>query len=90
MTLEDLKLQLGTTLRTTEKTFKVGELRLLAALFLLLLAPAGSRPASILKMRFRDLKVLLVRDPDDPDGHPRLIIKLTLAFTKEYLGLKPT
>lgn len=35
----------------TEKDFELGELRVLAVLFLLLLAPQGSRPASILQMR---------------------------------------
>ncbi|KAI0435566.1 C2H2 finger domain protein [Xylaria telfairii] len=43
MTLNDLKLQIETTLRTSEKVFKLGELRILAVLFLLLLALAGSR-----------------------------------------------
>lgn len=44
MTIKDLKLQINTTLRTTEKAFKLGKVRILAILFLLLLAPAGSRP----------------------------------------------
>lgn len=55
MTLDDLRLQLETTLRTTEKGFRLGELRILAMLFLLLLAPQGPRPQSILKLRFGDI-----------------------------------
>lgn len=51
MTPEDLKLQIETTLRTTSKDFKLGEMRLQAVLFLLLVAPAGSRPQSILQIR---------------------------------------
>lgn len=51
MTLDDLKLHIETTLRTTSKDFKLGELRILAVLFLLLLAPQGSRPQSILNVR---------------------------------------
>lgn len=39
MTLDDLRLQLETTLRTTEKGFRLEELHILAMLFLLLLAP---------------------------------------------------
>lgn len=89
MTLEDLKLQLDTTLRTTEKSFKLGEQRILAILFLLLLAPAGSRPSSILQMRFGDLELVLRRDPFDPlNGPTRLLIRFRLKFTKRYLGPK--
>ena len=51
MTLEDLKLQIETTLQTTHKDFKLGEMRILAVLFLLLLAPQGSRPQSILNVK---------------------------------------
>ncbi|KZL74300.1 C2H2 finger domain protein [Colletotrichum tofieldiae] len=43
MTIDDLKQQIETTLSTIKKSFKLGELRILAVLFLLLLAPAGSR-----------------------------------------------
>ncbi|KAI0971910.1 C2H2 finger domain protein [Xylaria arbuscula] len=89
MTLEDLKLQLDTTLRTTEKNFKLGEQRIFAVLFLLLLAPAGARPASILQLRFGDIQVALRRNPNDPiNGPKRLLIRFTLAFTKTYLGSK--
>ncbi|KAI8954520.1 C2H2 finger domain protein [Xylaria longipes] len=90
MTLQDLKDQIECTLCTTEKTFELGELRILAVLFLLLLAPQGSRPTSILMLRFGDIKVLLVRDPTNPDGPPRLVIRLSLEYTKQYLGPKAT
>lgn len=63
MTLQDLKDQIETTLGTTEKSFKLRELRILAVLFLLLLAPQGARPQSILKLRFGDLDLFLIRDP---------------------------
>lgn len=86
MTLADLKLQLDTTIRTTEKSFKLGEVRLLAVLYLLLLAPAGSRPASILQLRFGDIRLILARDPRN--GPHKLLIKFTLNFTKRYLGKK--
>ncbi|KAI1421246.1 C2H2 finger domain protein [Xylaria sp. FL1777] len=86
MTIADLKLQIETTLNTTEKSFKLGEQRILAVLFLLLLAPAGARPASILQLRFGDIRVVLVRDPNN--GPHRLVIKFTLNFTKRYLGPK--
>lgn len=88
MTIEDLKLQLDTILRTTDKTFNLGEVRALAILYLLLLAPAGSRPRSILNVRFGDIQLLLVRDPNG--GPHRLLIKLSLRHTKRYLGPKLT
>jgi hypothetical protein len=47
MKIEDLKKQIETTISTTKKSLKLGELRVLAFLFLLLLAPAGARPTSI-------------------------------------------
>ncbi|KAL2272538.1 hypothetical protein FJTKL_06333 [Diaporthe vaccinii] len=88
MTLDDLKLHIETTLRTTNKDFKLGELRILAVLFLLLLAPQGSRPQSILNVRFRHIDVLLIRDPDNRRGPPRLTIRLRLEGTKTYRGSK--
>lgn len=57
----DLKIsqmaQIETTLSTTEKYFRLGEQRILAVVFLLLLAPAGSRPDSILKIRLGNLRL---------------------------------
>lgn len=90
MSVEDLKRQILTTLSTTDKSFRLGELRIMACLFLLLLAPAGARPASVLKLQYRHLQILLVRNPDEPDGRPKLVIRFTLAFTKKYLKRKPT
>lgn len=86
MTIEDLKKQIETTISTTKKSFKLGELRILAVLFLLLLAPAGARPTSILRMRFGDIRLVLARDPEG--GPHNILIRFTLAFTKTYLGVK--
>ncbi|KAH0593457.1 hypothetical protein MHUMG1_08915 [Metarhizium humberi] len=86
MTINDLKEQIETTLSTTKKSFDLGELRILAVLFLLLLAPAGSRPTSILRLRFGDIRVALARDPEG--GPHKILIRFTLEFTKSYLGTK--
>jgi len=43
----------------TEKSFSLGELRILYVLFLLLLAPTSARPTSVLKLRYRDIRVIL-------------------------------
>ena len=86
MTVETLKAQIETTLSTTKKRFELSEFRILTVLFLLLLAPGGSRPASILFLRFGDIKVTLARDPEG--GPHNLIVKFTPEFTKTYLGAK--
>ncbi|KID94307.1 C2H2 finger domain protein, partial [Metarhizium majus ARSEF 297] len=86
ITIKDLKKQIKTIISTTKKSFKLGELRILAVLFLLLLAPAGARPTSILRIRFGDIRLVLARDPE---GEPHnILIRFTLAFTKTYLGVK--
>ncbi|KAK1840387.1 C2H2 finger domain-containing protein [Colletotrichum chrysophilum] len=86
MTIDDLKQQIETTLSTTKKSFKLGELRILAVLFLLLLAPAGSRPEATLNLRFKDIRVALARDP--AGGPHKLLLRFTPEFTKTYLGEK--
>ncbi|KJZ72256.1 hypothetical protein HIM_08398 [Hirsutella minnesotensis 3608] len=86
MTIEDLKEQIETIISTTKKSFGLGELRVLAVLFLLLLAPAGARPTSILRLRFGDIRLVLARDPEG--GPHNILIRFTLAFTKTYLGVK--
>ncbi|KAI0401416.1 hypothetical protein F4802DRAFT_601133 [Xylaria palmicola] len=87
MSVEDLKKQITTTLCTSEKAYKLGEIRILAVLFLLLLAPAGARPTSILLLRYQDIEITLIRDPKASGVH-KLVIKFTLGFTKQYLGPK--
>ncbi|KAK4119399.1 C2H2 finger domain-containing protein [Parathielavia appendiculata] len=86
MTVETLKDQIETTLSTTKKSFDLGELRIYAVLFLLLLSPGGSRPESILLLRYGDIRVTLARDPEG--GPHNLMIKFTPEFTKTYLGAK--
>ncbi|KAK6840677.1 C2H2 finger domain protein [Apiospora arundinis] len=86
ITTDQLEGQVKTTLDTTKKSFKLGELRIYAVLYLLLLAPAGARPASILQLRYGDFLVMLERDPEG--GPHNTLIKFTLAYTKTYLGVK--
>jgi hypothetical protein len=86
MSIRDLLVHIDTTLRTSKKNFKLGEQRILAVLFFLLLAPAGARPSSILQLRFRDIRVTLARDPHG--GHPRLLIEFKLIHVKAYLDPK--
>ncbi|KAK1637329.1 hypothetical protein BDP81DRAFT_460869 [Colletotrichum phormii] len=64
ITIDNLKQRIRATLSTTNKSLKLGELRILAVLFVLLLAPAGSRPEATLNLRFKDIRVVLARDPE--------------------------
>ena len=86
MTVDTLKDQIETTLSTTKKLFDLGELRIYAVLFLLLLAPGGARPESIVQLRFGDIRVILARDPEG--GPNNLMLRFTPKFTKTYLGAK--
>jgi hypothetical protein len=63
MTIDNLKKQIDTTVSTTEKSFRIGECRILYALFHLLIAPSGSRPESLLQLRFGHVQVSLARNP---------------------------
>ncbi|KAK1973628.1 C2H2 finger domain-containing protein [Colletotrichum cereale] len=86
MTIDQLKQRIEETLSTTRKMFKLGEIRILAVLFVLLVAPAGARRKAIASLRFRDISVVLARDPEG--GPHKLLIRFTPKFTKEYLGAK--
>ncbi|KAK1961500.1 hypothetical protein LY78DRAFT_588565 [Colletotrichum sublineola] len=86
MTIDQLKQHIEETLSTTRKMFGVGEVRLLAVLFVLLVAPAGARRRAITRLRFGDIRVVLARDPEG--GPHNLLIRFTPKFTKEYLGAK--
>jgi len=86
MTIEILREKIETILSTTKKLFDLGELRLYAVLFLLLLSPGGSRPESILLLRFGDIRVALAKDPEG--GPNNLLLRFTPEFTKTYLGAK--
>ncbi|KAL1894085.1 hypothetical protein Cpir12675_003820 [Ceratocystis pirilliformis] len=73
------------TISTTYKSSKLRELRIPTVLFLLL-ASVGTRPTSILHLRFGDIRVALERDPEG--GPHKLLIRFTLAFIKTYLRVK--
>ncbi|KAH7163710.1 hypothetical protein DER46DRAFT_556459 [Fusarium sp. MPI-SDFR-AT-0072] len=88
MTIEDLERQAETTISTTKQRFHLGEHRIYALLFLLLIAPSGSRPRALLFLRFGDLELSLARDPIG--GPHRILIRFRLRFTKTFLGEKET
>ncbi|KAJ5283267.1 hypothetical protein N7505_001247 [Penicillium chrysogenum] len=86
MYVEDVAEFARVILSTTEMTFPCGWYRIQLLLFCQLAAITGSRPGALLKLRFQDLKLTLVRDPNG--GRPRLVIYLRPEFTKTFLGEK--
>ncbi|EQL28673.1 hypothetical protein BDFG_08585 [Blastomyces dermatitidis ATCC 26199] len=86
MFIEDVAEFARVILTTTEMTFLCGWYRIQLLLFCQLAAITGSRPGALLKLRFVDLKLTLIRDPKG--GRPRLFIYLRPEFTKSFLGEK--
>ncbi|KAE8326169.1 hypothetical protein BDV39DRAFT_193889 [Aspergillus sergii] len=73
-------------LSTMEITFEYGWLRVQVLLYCQLAAIPESRPGTLLNLRYRDLLLTLIWDPEG--GCPRLFIYLTPEFTKIFLDKK--
>lgn len=73
-----------TTISTTKKTFGHGRHRVELGLFLQLAGLTANRPQAVLNLRYRHIRVSLLRDPQG--GPPRIVIEFTFEFTKEFLG----
>jgi len=87
MYAEDLAEFARVLLATTEMTFVIGWLRVQIVLFCQLAGITGNRPEALVELRYRHLKLTLIRDPDGC-GRPRLFVELTPEFTKGFLGSK--
>ena len=86
MYVEDLAEFARVLLTTREMTFPLGWSRLQLILFCQLAGITGNRPEALLQLRYRHLKLTLIRDLNNP--RPRLLIELTAEFTKGFLGMK--
>lgn len=86
MYIEDMAEFARVLLTTTEMTFQCGWLRIQLILFCQLAAITSSRPGALLDLRYRNLVLTLVRNPEG--GRPLLFIYLTPEFTKTFLGEK--
>ncbi|KAH8759530.1 hypothetical protein F5882DRAFT_431795 [Hyaloscypha sp. PMI_1271] len=60
--------------------------RIQTSLFCQLAIFSANRPSALLKLRYSDIAVNLLRDPSS--GPYRILIKFTCEFTKKYLGTK--
>ncbi|KAF9884370.1 hypothetical protein FE257_001826 [Aspergillus nanangensis] len=86
MYIEDVAEFARVLLTTTAMTFHIGWQRIQLLFFCQLAAITASRPSALLYLRYRDLKLSLIRDPQG--GLPRLFIFLKPDFTKRFLGKK--
>lgn len=86
MYIEDFAEFARVLLATTEMKFPSGWLRMQLLLFCQLAAATGSRPQALLELRYRNLELNLIRDPDGE--RPRLFIHMTPESTKTFLGEK--
>jgi hypothetical protein len=86
MYVEDLAGLLQTNLTTTKQRYPHGRHRIEINLFGQLGIFSGNRPSALLNLRYGDIVVTLLRDPNG--GPHRLLIEFTCEFTKKYLGTK--
>ena len=86
MYIEDVAEFARVLLTTTEMTFDSDWQRIQLLLFCQLAAITASRPGAFLHLRYRDIGLTLIRDPEG--GRPRLFIFLKPDITKGFLGKK--
>lgn len=86
MFIEDVVEFARVLLTTTETAFLCGWQRMQLLLFCQLAAITANRPGALLGLRYRDLRLTLIRDPEG--GRPRLFVFLKPEFTKRFLGKK--
>ncbi|KAG9242359.1 hypothetical protein BJ878DRAFT_583873 [Calycina marina] len=76
MCAEDLAEFARVLLATTELSFDIGWLLFQLVLFCQLAGITGNRPEALVELRYRHLKLTLIRDCDG-GGHPHLFVELT-------------
>ena len=72
---------------STETTFPHERYRVQLALIMQLAGITGNRPSALLAVRYRDIQVTLLEDPDGGE-QPRVLIEIVFNHTKGYLGEK--
>jgi len=87
MYAEDLVEFARVLLATTEMIYNIGWLRIQLVLFCQLAGITGNWLEALVELRYRHLKLTLIRNPDR-GGRPRIFIELTPEFTKGFLGSK--
>ncbi|KAL8809671.1 MAG: hypothetical protein Q9223_007893, partial [Gallowayella weberi] len=78
---------LKTLYTSMETTFPHERYRVQLALIMQLAGITGNRPAALLAVRYRHIKVTLLPDPEGGE-QPRVLIEIVFHHTKGYLGEK--
>jgi hypothetical protein len=86
MYIENLADVLQTNLTTMKQRYTYSRQRIQTSLFCQLAIFSANRPSALLKLRYGDIAVNLLRDPSG--GPYRILIEFTCEFTKKYLGIK--
>ncbi|CEO59611.1 hypothetical protein PMG11_04283 [Penicillium brasilianum] len=86
MFVEDLTMVVETAISTTKKKFGHGRHRIELCLFLQLAGLTANRPGAVLSLRYRHIRVSLLRDPQG--GPHRILIEFKFEYTKGFLGAK--
>ncbi|KAJ8110847.1 hypothetical protein OPT61_g6412 [Boeremia exigua] len=76
-----------TALTTVEKMFRIGRYRIQTCFFFQGGFITANRPDALLKLRYKDIKVLLLQRPSG--GPHTVVLEWTYEFTKSHLGPKP-
>ena len=84
--LDDLVVIVETVITTQKKKFGHGRQRISLCLFLQLAGFSANRPEALLQLRYQDLVVTLLRDPEG--GPNKILIEFTIEFAKRFLGAK--
>jgi hypothetical protein len=84
--IEDLAEYLQGNLTTIKKRFTHGRHHIQLALFCQFAGFSGNRPQALLNLRYRDIIVTLLRDPNS--GPHWILIEFTCEFIKHFLGEK--
>jgi len=87
MDVQDVLEITQTTLTTVEKMFQVGRYRIQTWFFLQGGFFTANRPDALLKLRYGDFKVTILRNPNG--GPNNVLLEITFEFTKSHLGPKP-
>jgi len=89
MRVEDEFECLKTLWGSKEMVFELEVHRIATALLMKLAGGTGNRPKALLQLRFRDISVALLPDPQGSEW-PRVVIDWKFENTKGYLGAKDT
>lgn len=78
-----------TALTTIERKFKIGRYRIQLCFFMQGGFITANRPDALLRLRYKDIKVTVLRHPTDSTMPHSIMLEFTYEFTKSFMGDKP-